>query len=93
MDRATTALALSTVGLVPAVFGASLPPLADVHASDDPGGHLAAAQTSAVLLAAGLVLGVAVVTRTPLVAGLGAVAIAGYAYAYDHARRYGKATP
>ena len=89
-DRATTALALSTVALVPSVFSAALPPLAAVHASKDEGGHLAAAQVSAILLAGSLVVSVAVATRTPMVAGLGLLATGMYAYAYSHARLVGQ---
>lgn len=90
MDRSTAALGLSVVALVPAVFSSSLPPVAAVHASTDQGGHLAHAETTAVGLACVLVLGTALVTRTPAVAGLGLAATALYAYAYERARRAGQ---
>lgn len=86
-DRADLALAMSTVALVPSIYSAALPNLADTRAQADDRGHLAAAQQYATVVAGAVVLGVAGVTRSPLVALAGLVAVIGFASAYENARR------
>lgn len=86
-DRASAALALSTVALVPAIYAASLPNLTDTRAQADDRGHLEAAERYAAGVAAAVVLGVAGVTRSPEAALAGLVAVVGFAAAYNRARR------
>lgn len=89
-DRASAALALSTAAIVPAIFAAALPNIADVRSQHDERGHLAAAEQYAALVSAAVVLGIAGVTRSPEAALAGIVAVIGFSSAYAHAR---KATP
>ena len=82
---ASLALSLSTVALIPAVFGASLPPLAEVHArADEPA--LAAGYKAAVGTSLALVLAVTYVSRSRTVAVAGASAVALFAVLYKQAR-------
>lgn len=87
VDRATAALTISTAALVPAIYAAALPTLADTRARADDRGHVAAAERYAALIAGSVVLGVAGVTRSPEVAVVGLVAVVAWAAAYDVARR------
>lgn len=86
MNRDQLSLAVATVALVPAVFGASLPPLAEVHRMPDDGAN-AAAHRQAVLMASAAVLGVSVVADSPTVAVAGFSATAALAYLYAKARQ------
>lgn len=86
-DRATTALALSTAGLVLSVYGTSLPTLADVRGQADDRGHLAASEKYAALVAGAVVLGVAGATRCPEAAVIGVVAIVALSAAYRTAAK------
>lgn len=86
MDRNDAALAMSTVALVPTVYGAIMPTLADTRANPDVRGHLAHTEVVAAGIAGGLVLGMAAVTRSAAVAGVGLVAVGAMAYAYSSAR-------
>ena len=85
IPHASLALALSTVALVPAVFGSSLPPLAEVHRSTDDTA-LATAQRSAVLTAGAVVIGVALAASSPTVAVAGLAAVLTFSLLYSHAR-------
>lgn len=87
VDRATAALAISTASLVPAIYSAAMPTLAETRGQADDRGHLAAAERYAALIAGAVVLGVAGVTQSPEVAVVGLVAIVAWAAAYDVARR------
>lgn len=89
-DRSTVALALATVALVPAIYSAALPNLADVRGQADDRGHMSAACNYATVVAGAVVLGVAGVTKSPQAAAAGLVAVVGFAAAYSMARR---ATP
>lgn len=86
-DRSDAALALATVALVPAIYAASLPNLAETRGQADDRGHLGAAQSYATCVAAAVVIGVAGVTRSPLAAVAGLLAVVGFAAAYDNARK------
>lgn len=86
-DRATAALALSTVALVPAFYSAALPTLADTRGQADDRGHLEAAERYAAMVTGSVVLGVAAVTRSPEVALAGIVAVIGFSAAYAQARK------
>lgn len=85
MDSGRAALALSTVALVPAIYGAVLPAMADARAQADDRGHLAAGEKYAALLTGAVVLGVAGATRSPEAAAAGIVAVIGFAAAYHFA--------
>lgn len=84
-STARTALVLSTVALVPAIYSAVLPKMSDVRAQADDRGHLAAGERYAALTAGAVVLGVAAVTRSPEAAFVGVVAVVAFAVAYHHA--------
>lgn len=86
MDTSNAALAVATVGLVPAIFGAALPPMSEVRGIADDRGHVAAAEQYAVLVSSAVVLGLAGVTRSPAVAIVGMVSVIGFASAYKLAR-------
>lgn len=86
MDNNNAALAVATVALVPAIFGAALPPMSEVRGVADDRGHLAAAEQYAVLCSAAVVLGLAGVTRSGTVALVGTAAVVGFAAAYRLAR-------
>lgn len=85
-DASRTALALSTVALVPSIYGVVLPAMADVRGQADDRGHIAASEQYAALLAGAVVLGVAGATRSPEAALAGIVAVIGFAAAYHRAR-------
>ncbi len=87
VDRSTAALAIATAGLVPAIYGAALPTVADTRAQVDDRGHIRAAQHQATIIAGAVVLGVAGVTGSPEVALVGLVAVVAWAATYDTARR------
>lgn len=87
MDKATAALALSVVGLVPAVYAVALPNLAETRAQADDRGHLAAGERYAAVVAGAVVLGVAGATRSPEAALAGLVAVVGFSAAYRFACR------
>lgn len=89
-DRATAALAISTAAIVPAIYGAALPNLADTRGQVDERGHILAAEQYAAVIAGAVVLGIAGVTGSPEVALVGIIAVIGYSSAYAIAR---KATP
>lgn len=82
MDSGKAALALSTVALVPSIYGLALPNLAETRAQPDDDGHLSAGEKYAALIAGGIVLGVAGVTRSPEVAAAGLVAVVAFSAAY-----------
>lgn len=79
-------LAVATVALVPAIFGAALPSLADVRRDPDDDGTTGAAIRTASLVSAAAVLGVAAITGSSRVLAIGAVAVVAYAGVYGHAR-------
>lgn len=87
VERATAALALSTVALVPSIYGAALPAMSEVRGQADDRGHLAAAEQYAALVAGATVLGISAVTGSPEVAVVGVVAVVAFASAYRVARR------
>lgn len=85
MSDTSAALALSTVALVPTVFGSALPPLATVHDRADTTGALARSVVVATATAAGVVLGVAALTRSTAVLVAGGTTVAAYALLYRQA--------
>lgn len=87
VDRQTAALAISVAALVPAVYGAALPSLADVRSSWDERGHLAAAENYAGLTALFLVVGVGFATREPAVLAVGGLALFAFHLSYTRARQ------
>jgi ABC-type spermidine/putrescine transport system permease subunit I len=87
VDKSTAALALATVGLVPAVYAVAMPPMADCRAQADDRGHLAAGERYAAIVSGAVVLGVAGATRSPAAALAGLVAVIGFASAYRYATR------
>lgn len=86
-DRSTAALAVATVALVPSIYSAALPTMAEVRAQADDRGHIAAAETYAAMVSAAVVLAIAGLTRSPEAAGVGLVAVVAFAGAYTSARR------
>jgi hypothetical protein len=89
-DKASAALAVSVVAVVPGIYGAALPPMSEARGQADDRGHLAAAERYAALLSAAVVLGIAGVTRSPEAAAVGLIAVVGFSAAYRNAT---KATP
>lgn len=85
MSDASAALALSTVALVPTVFGSALPPLSTVHDKDDTTGALARSVGVATATAGAVVLGVAALTRSPAVLVAGGATVLAYAALYRQA--------
>lgn len=85
MDNNTTALAISVVGLVPAIYSVALPSLADTRGQADDRGHLAAGERYAAMVAGAVVLGIAGATRSPAAALAGLVAVVGFSAAYRNA--------
>lgn len=84
MNRDQLALALATVAVVPAVFSATLPPLAVVHGAPD-SDSVRHGQRSAVALAGALSLGVGLAAGSPLVAVAGLTTTAALALLYARA--------
>lgn len=87
MNRENLTLGLAVCTIVPAIFSASLPPVAAVRASDDDAGHLAAAEKTAAATAGVFVLAVATVAQSAEVAGLGLVAVLAFSAMYAKARK------
>lgn len=88
MDKQDAAVALGAAGLVVAVYGATMPTLADTRAQVDDGGHLSAAQRYAATVSIATVLGIAAVTRSAGVAVVGTVAVLGMAGVFRSATEY-----
>lgn len=86
MDRAATALTLSAVGLVPAIFGAALPPLSTVRGMP-PSDDMRHAECVAVAVSAVVVGTIAVMANAPDVAVIGGGMVVAYACLYRSARR------
>jgi hypothetical protein len=87
MNRENLGLGLAVCTIVPAIFQASLPPVAAVRASSDEAGHLAAAERSAAVTAGVFVLAVATVAGSAEVAGLGLAAVLAFSCMYAAARK------
>ena len=85
MDSGRTALALSTVALVPAIYSSVLPKMTEAREQPDARGHLAAGEKYAALVTGAVVLGVAGACRSPEAAVAGLVAVVGFAAAYHFA--------
>lgn len=84
-DKASAALAVSTVGLVIGVYSSALPTLADARGQHDDRGHLAAGERYAALVSVAVVLGVAGACRAPEAAVAGVIAVIGLSAAYRNA--------
>jgi hypothetical protein len=87
-DRSDVAITLAAIALVPAIFGAYVPKIADVREGQDQGGHVAHGIACATLTAAGLLLAVAVGARSWPVAVYGGAAVATFAATYAIAREH-----
>jgi hypothetical protein len=85
MDAGKTALALSTVAVVPSIYGVVMPSMTETRATADDRGHLSAGEKYAALVAGAVVLGVAGAARSPEAALAGTVAVIGFAAAYHFA--------
>jgi len=85
MAEASAALALSTVALVPTVFGSVLPPLAVVHDEPDANGTQRRAVITATGTAAAVVIAVAAVTRSAAVLAAGGLTVVAYSCLYHRA--------
>lgn len=88
MDKQDATLALAAGGLVVAVYGATMPTLADTRAQVDDAGHLAAGQQYAAAASIAMVIGIAAVTRSPGVAVVGTVAVLALAGCFRAATNY-----
>lgn len=86
MNRDNLGLGLAVCAVVPAIYQASLPPVAVVRESADVGGHLASAERSAAITAGVFVLAVATVAQSAEVAGLGLAAVFAFSVMYSRAR-------
>jgi Flp pilus assembly protein TadB len=91
--REDLTLALAAVALVPSVFGACLPNVAEVRASDDTQGHLEHSETAAIISAGALVAAIAVAGESWLTAIVGGAVVIGLAGLYRSARAYPGMTP
>jgi hypothetical protein len=89
LDTSRLALAVAVAALIPTIYGAALPPLATVRGEMD-SEHVAAAETTAMWTAAGMVAAAGVVSGSGEVLVLGGAMAAAYALLYRRAR---KATP
>ena len=81
-DRGTIALALSTVALVPTIYGVVMPTMAETRAQADDHGHLARGEQYAAVIAGAVVLGVAGAARSPEAALAGLVAVVAFSAAF-----------
>lgn len=86
MNRPNLLIALAVTAVVPAIYTASLPPVAVVRESADSEGHYAAAERQAALTAGLFVLAVAAVSQSPEVAGFGLCAVFAFSTLYARAR-------
>jgi len=86
MDKQTAALAISTIALVPSIYGAVLPPVASVRKSADVDGHLAASERYALVTAVLVVASIGVITQTPEVLMIGGIGVLAFHVAYSNAR-------
>lgn len=89
MDRQTAALSLSTVALVPSIYGAMVPTVAAVSANSSPAdmATVERAERLALATSASVVLAVGLATRTPEVVAVGGVVVLAFHIAHTHARR------
>lgn len=87
MSREDLPAALAVVGLVPAVFASTCPPLSQVRGSTDARGHIGVGIGHAAVISAAVV-GVAVLASggSPTIGILGAAMVVAYSVAYMHAR-------
>lgn len=85
MGETSAALALSTVALVPTVFGSVLPPLAVVHDEPDASGTQRRAVITATGTAAFVVIAAAAITKSPAVLAAGGLAVVAYSCLYHRA--------
>lgn len=86
MNRENLALGMAVFAVVPAIYQATLPPVAVVRESADVGGHLASAERSAAITAGVFVLAAATVAQSAEVAGLGLAAVFAFSLMYSRAR-------
>lgn len=81
-----TGAAVALAALVPSIFAASLPPLAQVRREADDDGSNAAAIRTAAIVASCAVLAVAGMTASRRVLVVGALSVVGFTGVYAHAR-------
>lgn len=86
MERDKLALAVAVAALVPSIYGASLPSLADVRGLPDES-HIQHAEKTAGFTAAGIVLASAVISGSGEVLIVAGGLAAVYAYLYRTARK------
>jgi hypothetical protein len=96
-DESSVAIGLATGGVAFTVFNMSLPPLTDVRAADPENGDVFAAERTATWVAAGIVTGVAAITKDATVFVIGGTVVVALAWLYRHANQVnpvsGQATP
>ncbi|WP_129286716.1 hypothetical protein [Streptomyces sp. GZWMJZ-114] len=86
MERDRLALAVAVAALVPSIYGAALPPLAEVRGVPD-AAHIATAERAAGLTAAGVVVAAALTSGSGEVLVIAGAMAASYALLYRQARR------
>lgn len=87
MERDRLALAVAVAALVPSIYGASLPPLADVRGIPADSAHVQSAEKSAGFTAAGIVIAAALVSGSAEVLVIAGGMAAAYACLYHQARK------
>lgn len=86
METSKLALGLGVCTVTAAIFQASLPSVAVVRESADVGGHLAAAERQAAIVAGGFVLAAAAVSGSVEVGAFGLAAVFAFSALYSRAR-------
>lgn len=83
--ESSIAIGLATGGVAFTVFNMSLPPLTDVRAAEPENGDVFAAERTATWVAAGIVTGIAAITKDATVFVIGGTVVVVLAWLYRHA--------
>ena len=86
MERDKLALAVAVAAMIPSIYGASLPPLAEVRGIPD-ASHIENAERTAAFTAGGIVLAAAAISGSGEVLVVAGGMAAAYAYLYHQARK------
>lgn len=86
-DSGDVALALSTVAIVPSIYGIVMPSMTEVRGQADDDGNLSRGEQYAAVISVAVVLGVAGAARSPQAALAGMVAVVAFAAAFHNSVR------
>lgn len=86
-NEASVGIGLATGGIAFTVFNMSLPPLTDVRAAAPENGDVFSAERTATWVAAGIVTGVAAITKDATVFIIGGTVVVALAWLYRHANQ------